>query len=76
MEDLESLLLNFEKIIAEPLPSSHLSGSRSPIALLWGDLLPETPAEHFDFGTLEEFGSRTREEVRRAIRGQLDKGSN
>jgi hypothetical protein len=49
---------------------------RMKMQILLGDLFIETPAEHHDFGTLEEFRKRNAEEVRRAIRGQLDKGSN
>lgn len=59
-------------------PSTLFRGleGRMKMQILLGDLFTETPAEHLDFGTLEEFRKRNAEQVRRAIRGKLDKGSN
>jgi len=48
---------------------------RMKMHVLLADFFVETPSEH-EFGTLQEFRKRRAEEVRRAIKGQLDKRGN
>lgn len=60
---------------AQSMKSSD-PGVRMRMQILLGDLFTETPAEHLDFGTLEEFRKRNAEQVRRAIRGKLERGGN
>jgi len=59
-------------------PSTLFGGPdrRMKMQVLLADFLIETPSEHLEFGTLEEFRKRRAEEVRRAIKGQLDKRGN